>query len=96
MGKPVKKKNHGPLAEVMDEMAARVESGFRRPMNLILGTIEAIGEMEFSPEVEAVHAQVFREGMHGLMSRLPTDEEIAELARQLHAMREEFRKDAIR
>ena len=91
-----KKKSHGLLAEVMDELAARVESGFGRPMKLIQGTIEAIGQMSFAPEVEADTAKAFRDGMHLLMARLPTDEQIEELARNLHALKQAFAKTAIR
>src|ERR1039457_890654 len=91
-----KKRSHGPLAEVMNELAARVESGFGRPMTLILGTIEAIGQMSFAPEVEADTAKAFRDGMHLLMARLPTDEQIAELARELRALKEAFAAKAIR
>ena len=91
-----KKKSHGPLAETMDELTARVKAGFGRPMNLILGTIDAIREMDFAPEVEAATAQAFREGMQGLISRLPTDEEISELARRLHELRQAFAEKAIR
>ncbi len=95
--KPGKKKNHGPLAEVMDELAARVDLGLRRPMNLILGTIEAIGEMSFAPEVETAIARDFRDGMHNLLyARLPSDEQIAELARNLRELRESFAGMAIR
>ena len=91
-----RKKNRGPLAEVMDELAARVDRGFRRPMNIILGTIEAFGEMSFAPEVEADLAVKFREGRQEMIARLPNDEQIAELARNLLALKESFAAKAVR
>ncbi len=91
------RKNRSAVAEAMDELAERVNQGMRRPMNLIVRTIEQIRKMRFAPEDDAAIAKVLREGMldRGLMG-LYSDAQVADLARNLEEMRKSFAKKAIR
>ena len=89
-------KKRREISKVMDEMATRVNRGMRRPMNLILDTIEQIKRMKFAPEDEANIAKVLRDGMPNLMPGLYSDDQVRELARSLDEMRKSFAAKAIR
>lgn len=91
------RKNRGAVAEAMDELEVRLNQGMRRPMNLILATIEQIRRMRFTPENEAAIAKVLRDGMleQGLMG-LYSDAQVTDLARGLEEMRKSFAEKAIR
>jgi hypothetical protein len=89
-------KNRGEIGKVMDELAMQVNQGMRRPMNLILVTIEQIKRMKFAPEDDANIAKVFRDGMPKLMPGLYSDAQVRELARNLDEMRKSFAAKAIR
>ena len=89
-------KHRGEIGKVMDEMAALVNQGMRRPMNLILTTIEQIKRMKFAPEDDANIAKVLRDGMPALMPGLYSDDQVRDLARNLEEMRKSFAAKAIR
>jgi hypothetical protein len=91
-------KNRGEIAKVMDELAMQVNQGMRRPMNLILTTIEQIKRMKFTPEDDANIAEAFRDGMAEvkLMPGLYSDAQVRELADNLDKMRKRFSAKAIR
>jgi hypothetical protein len=80
----------------MDELSTQVNQGMRRPMNLILTTIEQIKRMKFAPEDDANMAKAFRDGMPKVMPGLYNDDQVRELSRNLEEMRKRFAAKAIR
>ncbi len=90
-------RNRGAVAEVMDELEVRLNQGMRRPMNLIVTTIEQIRRMRFTPENDAALGKVLRDGMsdRSLMG-LYSDAQVTDLAHKLEEMRKSFLEKAIR
>jgi hypothetical protein len=93
-----KKKNRGAVAEFMDEMAAQVNRGIRRPMNMYLATIEQIRRMGFTPEDDANIAKKLRDGLleRPFLQGVCSDAQVEELERQLEEMRKSFAAKASR
>lgn len=80
------------VAQIMDELAIHVDRSLRRPMNLMLALYEEIRAMRFAPEADALLAAKLRD-----LLRVGLDAaEVAELERNLNALRAALAEVAVR